>query len=191
MLSPMYFIIVLAFVFKKSDPGGSANIIIGPPYRCALSALLTRNAEEATERMDAVCKALREMADMDMHMGKTKVPHAQETIHVEKSLEADYSTEDVQKLLTERCEARGAGFTTVRGLNVHQRRHCDFYRRMDKTEYEVEQVLAARGPAEHMFYLLKYKGYGPEFQQVRSHDRMARGQVICGKRVCVCASVHA
>ena len=26
----------------------------------------------------------------------------------------------------------------------------------------MEKVLAARGPAEHRFYLLKYKGYGPE-----------------------------
>ena len=105
--------------------------------------------------MDAVCKALRELADMEIHMGKTKVMHAQETIHVEKPLEEDYNTEDVQKLLTEKCEACGAGFTTVRGLNVHQRQHCDLYRRMDKTEYEVEQVLAARGPAEHRPYLLK------------------------------------
>ena len=74
-------------------------------------------------------------------MGKTKVMHAQETIHVEKPLEED--TEEVQKLLTERCEACGAGFTTVHGLNVRhgQRQQCDLYRRMDKTEYEVEQVL--------------------------------------------------
>ena len=49
--------------------------------------------------------------------------------------------------------------------NVHQRQHCDLYRRMDKSEYELEKVLAARGPAEHRFYLLKYKGYGPEFNK--------------------------
>ena len=84
---------------------------------------------------------------------------------MEKPLAADYSTEEVQKLLTERCEACGAGFTTVRRLNVHQRQHCDLYRRMDKSEYEVEKVLAARGPAEHRLYLLKYKGYGPEFNR--------------------------
>ena len=111
--------------------------------------------------MDAVCKALREMADMEIHLGKTKVMHAQEMIHAEKPTAADYSTEEVQKLLTERCEACDAGFTTVRGLNVHQRQHCDLYRRMGKSEYEVEKVLAARGPVEHRFYLLKYKGYGP------------------------------
>ena len=67
--------------------------------------------------------------------------HAHETIHVEKPTAADCSTEEVQKLLTERCEACGAGFMTVRGLNVHQRQHCDLYRRMDKSEYEVEKVL--------------------------------------------------
>ena len=26
-------------------------------------------------------------------------------------------------------------------------------------------MLAARGPVEHRFYLLKYKGYGPEFNK--------------------------
>ena len=71
--------------------------------------------------------------------------HAQETIHVENPPAANYNTEEVQKLLTEKCEACGAGFTTVRGLNVHQRQHCGLYRRMDKSEYEVEKVLAARG----------------------------------------------
>jgi len=47
--------------------------------------------KEAAERMDAVCKALREVADMEIHMGETKAMHAQETIHVENSkpLEAD------------------------------------------------------------------------------------------------------
>jgi len=34
---------------------------------------------------------------------------------------------------------------------------------MDMSEYEVEKVLAARGRVEHRFYLLKYKGYGPEY----------------------------
>ena len=95
---------------------------------------------------------------MEIHLGKAKVMHAQETIHVEKSTAVDCSTEEVQKLLTERCEACGAGFMTVRGLNVHQRQHCDLYRRMDKSEYEVEKVLAARDSVEHRFYLLKYKG---------------------------------
>ena len=61
--------------------------------------------------------------------------------------------------------SRGACSTTVRGLNVHQRQHCDLFRRMDKSEYEVEKVLAARGPTEHRFYLLKYKGYGPEYNK--------------------------
>ena len=41
--------------------------------RVSLPVLLTRTAGEATERMDAVCKALREMADMEIHMGKTKL----------------------------------------------------------------------------------------------------------------------
>ena len=68
--------------------------------------------------------------------------------------------EGVKKLLTEKCEACSDCFTTIRGLNVHQRQHCDLFKRMDKSEYEVEKVLAARGLAERRFYLLKYKGLG-------------------------------
>ena len=36
---------------------------------------------------------------------------------------------------------------------------------MDTHEYEVEEDLQARGPPEHRFYLLKYKGYGPEYNR--------------------------
>ena len=75
LISPLYFIIALAFVFKESDPRGSANIlgllIDALFYMYADdAALLTSTAEEATERMDAVCKALREMADMEIHLGE-------------------------------------------------------------------------------------------------------------------------
>ena len=41
-------------------------------------------------------------------------------------------------------------------------RNCDLHQRMDPYAYEVEEVLQARGPPEHRFYFLKYKGYGPE-----------------------------
>ena len=185
LISPLYFIIALAYVFKKSDPGGSANILgllIDALFYADDAALLTSTAEEAAERMDAICKALREMADMEIHLGKTKGMHAQETIHVEKPTAADYSTEKVKKLLTEKCEACGDCFTnisnhdsrTVRGLNVHQPQHCDLFRRMDKSEYEVEKVLAAKGPVEHRFYLLRYKGYGPEY------DRWSPDQCLNG-----------
>ena len=110
LTSPLYFIIyiiALAYVFKKSDPGGSANILgllIDTLFYADDAALLTSTAEEAAERMDAICKALREMADMEIHLGKTKVMHAQETIRVEKPTAADYNTEEVKKLLTEKCE---------------------------------------------------------------------------------------
>jgi hypothetical protein len=168
LISPLYFIIALAYVFKKSDPGGSAKILgllIDALFYADDAALLSSTAEEAAKRMDAISKALREMADMEIHLGKTKVLHAQETIQVAKPTAADYETEEVKKLLTEKCEACGDCFTTGRGLSVHQRQHCDLFRRMDKSEYEVEKVLAARGPVEHRFYLLKYKGYGPDYNK--------------------------
>ena len=79
----------------------------------------TSTVEEATGRMGATRKALREIADTEIDLGKTKVMHAQDTIHVEKPTAVDYSTDEVKKLLTEKCEACGACFTAVRGLNVH------------------------------------------------------------------------
>ena len=168
LISPLYFIIALAYVFKESDPGGSAKILgllIDALFYADDAALLSSTAEEAAKRMDAISKALREMADMEIHLGKTKVVHAQETFQVAKPTAADYDKEEVKKLLIEKCEACGDCFTTVRGLNVHQRQHCDLFRRMDKAEYTVEKVLAARGPVEHRFYLLKYKGYGPKYNK--------------------------
>ena len=98
LVSPLYFSIALAYVFKKSDPGGSANILgllIDALFYADDAALLTSTAEEAAERIDAICKALREMADMEIHLGKTKVMHAQETIHVDKPTAADYNTDRI------------------------------------------------------------------------------------------------
>ena len=95
----MYFIIALAYVFKKSDPGDSANILgllIDALFYADDATLLTSTAEEAAERMDTICKALRGMADMEIHLGKSKVMHVQETIHVEKPTAADYNTEEVK-----------------------------------------------------------------------------------------------
>ena len=56
--------------------------------------------------------------------------------------------QEVKKLMTEKCEVCGDCFTTVRGLIVHQRQHCDLFTRVEKSEYEVEKVLADRGPSE-------------------------------------------
>jgi hypothetical protein len=81
-------------VFKKSDPGGSANILgllIDVPFYANDAALFTSTAEEAAERMDAICKALRETADMEINLGRAKVMHAQEMIHVEKPTAVDYN----------------------------------------------------------------------------------------------------
>ena len=81
LISPLYFIIALAYVFKESDPGGSAKILgllIDALFYADDAALLSSTAEEAAKRMDAISKALREMADMEIHLGKTKVVHAQD-----------------------------------------------------------------------------------------------------------------
>ncbi len=56
--------VALAYVFKKSDPGGSANILgllVDALFYADDAALLSSTAEEAAERMDAIAKALREL----------------------------------------------------------------------------------------------------------------------------------
>ena len=73
--------------------------------------------------MGAICKALRVVAGMGAHLGGGKAMHAQEAIHVGEPTAADYNTEGVKKLLTEKCEACGDCPTTARGLGVHQRQH--------------------------------------------------------------------
>ena len=64
LISPLYFIVALAIVFKKSDPGGSTNILgllIDALFYADDAALLSSTAEEAAKRMDAISKALREL----------------------------------------------------------------------------------------------------------------------------------
>ena len=55
LISPLYFIIVLAYVFKKSDPGGSANILgllVDALFYADDAALLTSTADEAADLED-------------------------------------------------------------------------------------------------------------------------------------------
>ena len=73
LITPLYFIIALAYAFEKSDPGGSTNILgllIDALFYADDAAPLTSTAEEVPERMDSICKALREMADMEIHLGE-------------------------------------------------------------------------------------------------------------------------
>ena len=59
----LYFLISLAYVFKKSDPGGSPDLLgllIDALFYTDDAALLTQTAEEASIIMATISKALRD-----------------------------------------------------------------------------------------------------------------------------------
>ena len=167
LISLLYFIIALEYVFRTCDTGSTSSVIgltVNNLFYADDSGLLNWNTKDATERLAALAKGLLEMADMTIHPDKTKVMHAQETVKVEKSKHAKgaYEEKEVKKLLTEKCEACGRTSPTLHGLHVHQGRWCDLSKRLGKQDYEVEAVLESRGPIDDRFYFVSWKGCGQE-----------------------------
>ena len=131
------------------------------------AALISKTVETATKRLEAIQKGLKEKADvsMTMHMGKTKVMHAQQTLEIAKPKAQEYKEKEVLELMKEKCEGCGTPFVNVKGLHVHQR-SCDRWQRLDKDkDYGVEAVVEARGtPGESLrYYYVRWQGkWDPE-----------------------------
>ena len=64
--------------------------------------------------MEAIQKDLKEKADMSMHMGKTKVMHAQQTLEIAKPKAQEYKEKEVLELLKEKCEGCGTPFVNAK-----------------------------------------------------------------------------
>lgn len=167
LISPVYFIVALEYVFKMADPGGTHEVlggILDQLFYADDAALLSGSVEEASVRLEAISAGLKNLADMTIHLGKTVGMHAQETIQVAKPEAEDYATEEATLLRQCKCEGCGDEFTGKHGLGVHQAT-CDSFLRMSTVRYEVSKVVDSRGPPHQRFYLLHYKGYGREDRQ--------------------------
>jgi hypothetical protein len=72
----------------------------------------------------------------------------------------DFGHKDVQSLLKHKCEhCSHPGFPRRQGLALHQTRFCGMARReVHAQEFEVEAVVDTRGPPQHRFYLVRWKG---------------------------------
>ena len=107
LISPVYFIVALEYVFKMADPGGTHGVlggILDQLFYADDAALLSGSVEEASVRLEAISAGLKNLADMTIHLGKTVGMHAQETIQVAKPEAEDYATEEATLLRQCKCE---------------------------------------------------------------------------------------
>ena len=181
LLSPLYFILALEHVFKKIDTGSSFSVLglfIDALFYADDSALLCASIEEATTRLTAFTDGFAKLADMHVHPGKTKCMHAQKTIQVAKPAQKDYLEEDATDLLHHKCDACGRNFFNKHGLAVHKGRWCDWFQRLDNKEYEVQEILEARGPPENRFYFVTWKNY-----PAKENCWVPRGWCSCDKLI--------
>ena len=163
MTSGLCWIIALSYAMSKADPGGGSEAL-GWLIEILTYAddfvLIDGTAQSATDRITAIAKGLREVADMDVSVEKTEclfVKH-QEKIRTDDLFEAG-NAKAQNEVLTHKCEACSRGFSTHQGLKTHEKIWCGWADRLDSEEYEVNRFLEARGSPEHRFYLVSWKGH--------------------------------
>ena len=167
MFSPLCFLIALAYAFKKADPGGGSDKLgwlIQTLTYADDAALIDNDAETATARITALAVGLRELADMEISCKKTECIFIQEQVSVETThLFEDSNAEAKEKILMHSCQACGRGFSSYQGLKTHEAKWCGWADKLDREkDWEVDEVLDARGCPTYRFYLVRWKGYGEE-----------------------------
>ena len=128
------------------------------------AALIDRTAEKSTERINRFIEGSVEAADMVVSVEKT------ECMHVDSELvqhfyrisfeEADYNDTSLVKTWDHVCPFYGWCGTSQHGLAIHTARWCrEEQRKVYEKDFEVENILQARGSVQHRFYEVQWKGF--------------------------------
>jgi hypothetical protein len=123
------------------------------------AAFADKTAREASERMSRLAAGALKDADMEISVPKTEAMHVRDQPAVSPVRRADYTDKELAKLLKHKCEYCGDGFDTKQGQNQHVTSCGLASRAVHEQDFEVEAVLDARGPPEHRFYKVLWKGW--------------------------------
>ena len=107
----------------------------------------------ATERAAEIAAGSRSRADMNVKIVKTKILHGRSQDPV-----TDTTSSEATAVSKFKCPHLNCGFRflTKRGMQVHAGR-CEW-----RNEFEIERILAYKGPVHARQYLVRWKNYGPE-----------------------------
>ena len=112
----------------------------------------------ATERATAIGSGSRNRADMNVKIVKTKILHVRAQDPV-----TDTSTNEATAVSKFVCPHLNCGFRffTKRGMQAHAGR-CEW-----RNEFEIERILAHRGPVHARQYLVRWKNYDTDLKMTR------------------------
>ena len=158
IFSPVCFIIAVAVVLAAAP--ASEGVTIGETVIASLeyaddAALANGNVKEATDRVSAVAKASRELADMIISIEKTEVMQVSESVKVGVLSEEELQEANVLKF---KCQFCDRGFSKKRGMEVHAEKWCA-RRETYEERFEVERIVQARGPPQNRFYQIQWAGW--------------------------------
>ena len=165
IMSPLFFILALEYILRLHDntQGKGVTLSSTPPTRISTlgyadDLALTdygdvSGTNKATSRVSEISAGSREEADMKVKIVKTKILHVRPQDPV-----SDTSKEEAAKVCRFVCPHLNCGFRflTKHGMLVHAGR-CEW-----SNEYEVERILACKGPTCARKYRIRWKNYQEE-----------------------------
>ena len=129
-----------------------------------------------------MCASAKADADIKISALKSKILFCRKRVSPDPIVAQDYT--DLE--LKYNCAHCGRGFDTTAGRNIHQNRHCK--RRGEEyfeEEFEVDELGDVRGPPEHRFYLVMWKGFtegtwtsGSDMADAKSWDQEFANRLI-------------
>ena len=162
IMSPLFFILALDLILREYDDVQGKGVSFGTSclhtlgYADDLSLVDEGNADgnaKATKRVTSIAVGSRARADMEVKIVKTKVLHVRPQDPV-----SDTTSDEASKVCKYTCPHINCGFQfhTKRGMLVHAGR-CEWM-----NGFEVDRLIACRGPTCARQYKVRWKGYLPE-----------------------------
>lgn len=162
LFSPLDFIIAFAEIVKRHDCGGGVSLAEGLDIEILKYAddavLIDENVEAASKRITKLCEMAWKEADMIISETKTEAMQpAREKVSPVKFREImEMAKEGKFKFSCPHCKQP---FPTLAGKKNHLRQCPALTREVHDKEYEVKEILDARGSPENRFYLVWWKGF--------------------------------
>jgi hypothetical protein len=172
IFSPVAFVFALAVVMLRHGGRVGGETEMGKLFKMLSDllyadddALIDKDAQSAEERLNKLAVGARDDADMEISLPKTEVMHVKAQAPVSPATKKDYRniTECKAPVLQFKCEFCGDGFDTKQGLQQHKSMHCaEAARGIYSQEWQVQEVLDARGSPEFRYYHVKWAGWSSE-----------------------------
>ena len=183
IFSPLCFIVALESIMRKHGGAGSVSalgVLIDRLEYADDAALIDADADQATDRVTRLYEGALQDADMEISAPKTEVMFCRQRVDTGEITAVAYGAAELKELnvaLDFRCRHCDRGFDSHHGCRIHEERHCKAAEvETFEEEFEVEEILGARGSPERRYYLVKWQGYDAEESTWEHHRNLKSAQ---------------